>query len=82
MTIQVYSYNEQEEKELLEFLKSKHYHYKEAVEDEAEQPDAEFLEQYNRELDEADAQIDAGEYYTHDEVKEYFAARRKRLSGN
>ena len=81
MTIQVYSYNEQEEKALLDFLNSGHYHYKEAVE-ETEQPDAEFLEQYNRELNEAEAEIDAGEYYTQDEVKKILAERRKRISGN
>jgi hypothetical protein len=36
-------------------------------------PDAEFLSRYNKELDEAEAQIDAGDYFIHDEVKKIFA---------
>ncbi|MBS1527710.1 MAG: hypothetical protein JST19_18840, partial [Bacteroidetes bacterium] len=65
MTIQVFPYNEQEEKALLDFLKSRHYHYRSTDESE---PDAEFLEQYNKEIDEAESQIDAGDYLTHDQV--------------
>jgi len=42
----------------------------------------ELLEQYDKELDEAEAQIDAGDYLTHDEVKKFFADKRKRISGN
>jgi hypothetical protein len=80
MTIQVYPYNEQEEKDLLDFLESRHYNYK--SNDEEEVPDAEFLNQYNKELDEAEAQIDAGDYLTHDEVKKFFADKRKRAGGN
>jgi hypothetical protein len=38
MTIQVYPYNEQEEKDLLDFLESRHYNYK--SNDEEEVPDA------------------------------------------
>jgi len=67
MSIQVYPYNDQEEKVLLDFLKSRHYNYK--ATDENEIPDAEFLDQYNKELAEAEAQIDKGDYLTHDEVK-------------
>ena len=80
MTIQVYTDNAHEEKTLLDFLESRHYNYK-PVED-VEMPDAEFLEQYNKELDEAEAQIDADDYLTHDEVKQFFADKRKRASGN
>jgi hypothetical protein len=80
MTIQVYPYNEQEENALLDFLKSRHYNYKST--NDAELTDAEFLDQYNKELDEAEAQIDAGNYLTHDEVKKHFADKRKRLGGN
>ena len=80
MTIQVYPYNEQEEKVLLDFLKSRHYNYKSA--DENELADAEFLNQYNKDLDESEAQIDAGDYLTHDEVKKFFADKKKRTSAS
>lgn len=82
MTIQVYPYNQEEEKALLDFLNSRHYNYKEAVEDETVETDAKFLDQYNKELDEAEAQIDAGNYVSHDDVKQFLAERRKRISGN
>ena len=74
MTIQVYPYNEQEEKALLDFLKSRHYSYKST--DENEKDHVEFLNQYNKELDEAEAQIDSGDYLTHDEVKKFFADKK------
>ena len=79
MTIQVYPYNQEEEEALLAFLKSKHYNYKS---DEDNMPDAEFLDEYNRDLDESEAEIDAGEFFTQDEVKQILADRRKRISGN
>jgi hypothetical protein len=80
MSIQVYPYNDQEEKELLDFLKSRHYNYK--ATDENEIPNAEFLDQYNKELKEAEDQIDKGDYLTHDEVKKFFADKRNRVSGS
>ena len=80
MSIQVYPYNDQEEKALLDFLKSRHYNY--TAVDENEMPDAEFLSQYNKELDEAEAEIDKGNYLTNDEVKKFFAEKRNRVSGS
>jgi len=80
MTIQVYPYNEREEKALLDFLESRHYNYKST--DETEITDSEFLDRYNKELAEAEAQIDAGDYLTHDEVKTFFADKRKRAGGS
>jgi len=80
MTIQVYPDNEQEEKALLDFLESRHYNYKSDAENET--VDAEFLDQYNRELDEAEAQIDKGDYLTQDDVKKFFADKKKRIGGN
>jgi hypothetical protein len=80
MTIQVYPSNEQEEKVLLDFLKSRHYSYKSA--DENELADTEFLNRYNKDLDESEAQIDAGDYLTHDEVKKFFADKKKRTSAS
>jgi len=82
MSILVYPYNEQEEKILLEFLESRHYNYKSTDESDNEEPSTQFLDQYNKELDEADAQIDAGDYISHDDVKKFLAERRKRLGGN
>jgi hypothetical protein len=78
MTIQVYPYNKQEEEALLDFLKSRHYSYKSAD----ELTDAEFLNQYNKDLDESEAEIEAGDSFTQDEVKQILADRRKRISGN
>lgn len=78
MTIQVYPYNDHEEKALLDFLKSRHYNYKSTDENKT----SEFLNQYNKELDEAEAQMDAGDYLTHDDVKKFFAEKKKRISGD
>ena len=75
MTILVSTYNEQEEKALLDFLKSRHYDYKST--DDGEIADIEFINQYNKELDEAEAQIDSGDYLTHDEVKKFFADKKE-----
>ena len=72
--IQVSTYNEQEEKALLDFLKSRHYDYKST--DENEIADIEFINQYNKELNEAEAQIDSGDYLIHDEVKKFFADKK------
>lgn len=80
MTIQVYTGNEQEEKELLDFLKSRRYNYKST--DDSEITDADLLSQYNKEMDEAEAAMDAGHYLTHDEVKKFFALKRQRTSEN
>lgn len=82
MTIQVYPQNDKEEKALLEFLSSRHYDYKETVKEDTEEPDAAFLDEYNRELDESEAQIERGEYFTHEEVKQFFAEKRKRILGS
>ncbi|TSJ44230.1 hypothetical protein FO440_08660 [Mucilaginibacter corticis] len=80
MTIQVYTFNEEEEKALLDFLNNGHYKYKSAEEDAL--TDVEFITQYNKELEEAEAQMDAGDFLTHDQTKKHFADRRKRTSGS
>lgn len=79
MTIRVYPYDKTEEKALLDFLESRHYRYQSSDENAI---DAEFIAEYNKELAEAEAEIDAGEYLSHDEVKKSLAERRKRISGN
>lgn len=80
MTIQVYPFDEKEEKELLDFLESRHYRYQSAEEN--PEMDAEFIAEYNKELAEAEAEIDAGDYLTHGEVKRSLAERRKQISGS
>jgi hypothetical protein len=82
MSILVYPHNEQEERILLEFLESLHYNYRSTDESNGEEPSTQFLEQYNKELEDADAQIDAGDYISHDDVKKILAERRKRIGGN
>jgi hypothetical protein len=82
MSILVYPYNEQEEKILLEFLESRHYNYRATDESGSGEPSSQFLDQYNKELEDADAQIDAGDYISHDDVKKFLAERRKRIGGN
>jgi hypothetical protein len=80
MTIQVYTLNEKEEKALLDFLKSGHYNYSST--DEKNLADVEFINQYNKELKEAEDQIDSGDFLTQEQVKKHLAERRKRISGN
>jgi predicted transcriptional regulator len=36
-----------------------------------------FLDEYNKKLDEGDADIEAGNYATQNEVEQFFAERRK-----
>ena len=79
MTIQVYTNTEQDEKVLLEFLESHHYNYKSGDDDLMN--DQGFLDEYNREIEESEAQIDAGEFYTHEEVKQFLADKKKRRNG-
>lgn len=67
MTIRVYTHSEQEEKALLNFLESNHYSYNPA--DETEVPDTEFLNAYNKELEQLEAEIEAGDFYSQEEVK-------------
>jgi len=75
VTIQVYPDNEQQEKALLDFLNSLHYNYKSTDEDST--IDADFLNHYNKELNEAEAQIDAGNYLAHGDVKKFFAGKKE-----
>ena len=41
-----------------------------------------FIDQYNKEIDEAEAEIESGNYLTHDDVEQLFAERRKKLNGD
>jgi len=78
MTILVNTHNELEEKVLLAFLDSLQYDYK----SKALKEDQAFLDEYNREIDEAEAEIDTGNYADHDYVEKLFADRRKSLNDN
>lgn len=41
-----------------------------------------FLDLYNKEIDEAEAEIDSGDYLEQNEVEKIFAERRIKLNGN
>lgn len=77
MSILVNPHNEQEEKALLAFLNSKKYDYKPGVGESDDEAMVVFLDQYNKEIDEAEAEIDNGNYFTQDEVEKIFKERRK-----
>ncbi|MFI5160546.1 MAG: hypothetical protein ACHQHN_04675 [Sphingobacteriales bacterium] len=76
MTILVNTHNELEEKVLIAFLDSLRYDYKSKIHKEAEA----FLDEYNKEIDEAEAEIESGDYADHDFVEKLFADRRKSLN--
>ncbi len=44
--------------------------------------EATFLKQYNKEIDEAEAEIESGDYVEQNYVEKLFANRRKNLNGN
>jgi len=78
MSILVNTHTEQEEKVLIAFLESLQYEYKSNIPGE----DQNFLDEYNKEIDEAEAQIESGDFMTHDYVEKLFADRRKNLNEN
>ncbi|RZL54892.1 MAG: hypothetical protein EOO93_19685 [Pedobacter sp.] len=78
MSILVNTQNEQEEKVLLAFLESLKYNYQANIENE-EQINTAFLNQYNKEIDEADAEIEAGNFISHSDVEKLFEQRRKAI---
>ena len=77
MSILVNPHSEQEEKALIAFLDNMKYDYKADIVDTET-----FIEQYNKEIDEAEAEIGAGNYLTHAEVELMFAERRKKLNAD
>jgi len=78
MSILVNPHSEQEEKALIAFLDSMKYDYKADIDTDTEA----FLDEYNKEIDEAEVEIEAGNYLTQDEVEKLFAERRKKLNGD
>ena len=77
MSILVNPHNEQEEKALLAFLNSRKYDYKPGIGESDDDAMTAFLDTYNREIDEAEAEIDRGEYFTQDEVEKMLQERKK-----
>ncbi len=82
MSILVNPHNELEEKKLIAFLDSMKYDYKAGMDIESKESINAFLDQYNKEIDEAEAEIESGVYLEQDEVEKIFAERRKKLNGN
>lgn len=79
MSVLVNTQNEQEEKVLLAFLDSLRYNYQSNIGDNHEQINTAFLDQYNKEVDQADAEISAGNFVNHKDVEQLFKDRRKAI---
>lgn len=79
MSIFVNTKSEQEEKVLIAFLDSLDYKYQSDISDEPTEVAAAFLNQYNQELDQADNEIEAGNYISHEDVEQLFQKRRKAI---
>ncbi len=79
MSVLVNTKNEQEEKVLLAFLDSLRYNYQADIEEKADQINAAFIEQYNSEIDQANSEIEAGNFVRHQDVEQLFQKRREAL---
>ena len=82
MSILVNTHNELEEKVLIAFLNSLKYDYKSDVKGKKEEINKDFLDQYNQEIDQAETEIESGDYVDQDYVEKLFANRRKNLNGD
>lgn len=82
MSILVNPHSEQQEKALIAFLDRMKYDYQADVDTENTPVMEAFLDQYNKEIDEAEAEIESGNYLDQDEVEKLFAERRKKLNGD
>lgn len=79
MNVLVNTKNEQEEKVLLAFLDSLRYNYQTNVHKSADELNSAFIDEYNTEIEQADAAIEAGNFVSHDDVEHLFKNRRKAL---
>lgn len=79
MSVLVNTQNEQEEKVLLAFLDSLRYNYQSDIGANEEDINTAFLDQYNKEIDLADAEISAGNHIKHQDVALLLKGRRKAL---
>jgi len=82
MTILVHPHNENEQKVLIAFLESLNYDYNADIKEGDDNMMESFLLEYNREIEAAEAEIDAGIYIEHSEVEKLLANRRKKADGN
>lgn len=82
MSILVNTHSEVEEQLLIAFLNSHKFEFKSETIGGGKDDIEAFLDAYNKELDEAENEIDSGNYMTHDEVEKLFSERRKSLNGN
>jgi len=82
MSILVNPHNEQEEKVLLAFLNSMKYDYKPNVGSDENAVMQAFLDQYNKEIDDAEIEIESGDYLNQKQVEELLTNRRKNLNGD
>ncbi|MDQ8003707.1 MAG: hypothetical protein REI64_02840 [Pedobacter sp.] len=79
MSILVNTQNEQEEKVLRAFLDSLKYNYQSGIGANEEQINATFLDEYNKEVNLADAEISSGDFIKHTDVVTLLKNRRKTL---
>jgi flagellar biosynthesis chaperone FliJ len=77
MSVLVNTKNEQEEKVLLAFLDSLRYNYQAGVDKNEDELNNAFIDQYNSEIEQADAAIEAGSFVSHEDVEQLFKNRRK-----
>ena len=82
MRILVNPHNEQEERVLIAFLNSLQYDYKSGIDDADKEVLEAFLDDYNKEIDEAESEIESGNYLDQDEVEKLFADRRKKINAD
>ena len=82
MGILVNPHTEHEEKVLIAFLNSMKYDYKPNFDTEKEAVTEAFLDQYNKDIDAAEAEIEAGDYLDQAEVEKLFANRIKKPDEN
>lgn len=79
MGILVNTKNEHEEKVLLAFLDSLRYNYQSNIGVNDKHINTAFLDQYNEEIDQADAEISTGNFVNHKDVEQLFKVRRKAI---
>jgi len=77
MSIFVNTKNEQEEKVLIAFLDSLDYKYQSDINDEPAEVEAAFLNEYNEDINQADKEIESGNFISHEDVEQLFEKRRK-----
>lgn len=76
MSILVNTHNEGEEKLLIAFLNSHRFDYKSEITGEGKNDIEVFLAGYNKDIEEADAEIDNGVYLRHEYVEKLLNSRR------